>query len=89
MRYDKKTNIATARGYTGNGVATANLAGRVVTDLILGVDSAITHLPPANHTSRNWEPEPFRFSAPASYSAPTTASTALPNTPAFPPPAIR
>ena len=61
MAYDKRTNIATARGYTGNGVATANLAGRTVTDLILGVDSAITHLPPANHRSRNWEPEPFRF----------------------------
>jgi glycine/D-amino acid oxidase-like deaminating enzyme len=61
MSYDKKTNIATARGYTGNGVATTNLAARVVTDLILGVDSAITHLPPANHRSRNWEPEPFRF----------------------------
>ena len=61
MSYDKRTNIATARGYTGNGVATTNLAGRVVTDLILGVDSAITHLPPANHRSRNWEPEPFRF----------------------------
>jgi len=61
MSYDDKSNIATARGYTGNGVATTNLAGRVVSDLILGVDSAITHLPPANHHSRNWEPEPFRF----------------------------
>lgn len=61
MRYDKTTNIATARGYTGNGVATTNLAARVVSDLMLGVDSPITHLPPANHRSRNWEPEPLRF----------------------------
>lgn len=61
MSYDKQTNIATARGYTGNGVATTNLAARVVTDLMLGIDSSITHLPPANHRSRDWEPEPFRF----------------------------
>jgi glycine/D-amino acid oxidase-like deaminating enzyme len=61
MRYDKTTNIATARGYTGNGVATANLAARVIADLMLEIESPITHLPPANHRSRNWEPEPFRF----------------------------
>lgn len=59
--YDRKENIATARGYTGQGVATANLAGRILADLITGVDSPITHLPPVNHRSRNWEPEPFRF----------------------------
>jgi glycine/D-amino acid oxidase-like deaminating enzyme len=36
MAYDPKLNLATARGYTGNGVSTANLAGRVLTDLITG-----------------------------------------------------
>jgi glycine/D-amino acid oxidase-like deaminating enzyme len=59
--YDQKENVATARGYTGQGVATANLAGRILADLITGVDSPITHLPPVNHKSRNWEPEPLRF----------------------------
>jgi glycine/D-amino acid oxidase-like deaminating enzyme len=61
MAYDPAKNIATARGYTGNGVSTANLAGRVLTDLITGVSSEITRLPCVNHRSRNWEPEPFRF----------------------------
>lgn len=53
--------LATARGYTGNGVATANLAGRVLTDLITGTQSELTALPCVNHRSPNWEPEPFRF----------------------------
>jgi glycine/D-amino acid oxidase-like deaminating enzyme len=61
MSFDPVAGLATARGYTGNGVATANLAGRVLADLITGVDSEITHLPCANHHSPNWEPEPFRY----------------------------
>jgi glycine/D-amino acid oxidase-like deaminating enzyme len=61
IAYDPRANVATARGYTGNGVATANLAGRILADLIQGVDSPITRLPPVNHHSPNWEPEPFRY----------------------------
>jgi glycine/D-amino acid oxidase-like deaminating enzyme len=61
MAYDPALGLATARGYTGNGVATANLSGRVLADLITGADSEITHLPCVNHRSRNWEPEPFRY----------------------------
>lgn len=61
MAYDPKENLAIARGYTGNGVATANLAGRVLTDLITGTRSELTALPCVNHRSSNWEPEPFRF----------------------------
>jgi hypothetical protein len=30
-------------------------------DLVLGRDTAITHLPTANHRSRSWEPEPLRW----------------------------
>ncbi len=61
MSYDPRESLATARGYTGNGVSTANLAGRVLADLITGADSEITKLPCVNHRSPNWEPEPFRF----------------------------
>jgi glycine/D-amino acid oxidase-like deaminating enzyme len=61
MAYDPALGLATARGYTGNGVATANLAGRVLADLITGVKSKITTLPCVNHQSPNWEPEPFRY----------------------------
>ena len=36
MSYDPSSGVATARGYTGQGVATANLSGRTLADLILG-----------------------------------------------------
>ena len=61
MSYDPASGLATARGYTGQGVATANLSGRTLADLILGRDTPITRLPTANHRSRPWEPEPLRW----------------------------
>jgi glycine/D-amino acid oxidase-like deaminating enzyme len=61
MMYDRAQGLASARGYVGNGVATANLAGRVLADLITGTQSEITTLPCVNHRSPNWEPEPLRF----------------------------
>jgi glycine/D-amino acid oxidase-like deaminating enzyme len=61
MSYDPKSGVATARGYTGQGVATANLSGRTLADLILSRDTAITRLPTANYRSRSWEPEPLRW----------------------------
>ena len=61
MMYDPARGLASARGYVGNGVATTNLSGRVLADLITGVKSEITTLPCVNHRSPNWEPEPFRY----------------------------
>ena len=61
MMYDPAMGVASARGYVGNGVATTNLAGRVLADLITGRKSEITTLPCVNHHSPNWEPEPFRY----------------------------
>jgi glycine/D-amino acid oxidase-like deaminating enzyme len=61
MLYDPASGVASARGYVGNGVATTNLAGRVLADLITGNRSELTALPPVNHRSPNWEPEPFRY----------------------------
>ena len=61
MSYDPAEGIATARGYTGQGVATANLSGRTLADLILGRDTDVTHLPTVNHKPRLWEPEPLRW----------------------------
>ena len=61
MMYDPAMGIASARGYVGNGVATTNLAGRVLADLITGRKSEIATLPCVNHHSPNWEPEPFRY----------------------------
>jgi len=61
MAYDPASGLATARGYTGQGVATANLSGRTLADLILDRDTTITRLPTVNHRSRLWEPEPLRW----------------------------
>ena len=59
--YDPRTGIASGRGYTGHGVATANLAGRVLADLIVGAETELTDLPLVDHRSPRWEPEPFRW----------------------------
>jgi glycine/D-amino acid oxidase-like deaminating enzyme len=61
MSYDPASGVATAHGYTGQGVATANLSGRTLADLILGRDTTVTCLPTVNHQSRPWEPEPLRW----------------------------
>jgi glycine/D-amino acid oxidase-like deaminating enzyme len=61
MSHDPASGLATARGYTGQGVATANLSGRTLADLILGRQTAITRLPTVNHETRPWEPEPLRW----------------------------
>jgi hypothetical protein len=42
-------------------VATANLSGQTLADLILGRDTAVTSLPTVNHEPRSWEPEPLRW----------------------------
>ena len=42
-------------------MATTNLAGRTLCDLIRGEDTELTRLPWVNHRSMLWEPEPFRW----------------------------
>jgi glycine/D-amino acid oxidase-like deaminating enzyme len=61
IAYDPRRGLATARGYVGHGVSTANLAGRTLAELITGQQTERTELPLVNHRSRNWEPEPFRW----------------------------
>ncbi len=58
---DRRTGLAWAGGYVGDGVGTANLAGRTLADLLTGTDSELTALPWVNHRSRKWEPEPLRW----------------------------
>ncbi len=59
--YDAATGAAWAGGYAGQGVTTANLAGRTLADLITGADSPLTLLPWVGRVSRRWEPEPLRW----------------------------
>ena len=58
---DPATGLAWAGGYVGDGVSTANLAGRTLRDLILGRRSDLTALPWVGHRSPAWEPEPLRW----------------------------
>jgi glycine/D-amino acid oxidase-like deaminating enzyme len=58
---DRTAGIAWAGGYVGDGVATSNLAGRTLADLILGRESELVRLPWVGHTSPEWEPEPLRW----------------------------
>jgi glycine/D-amino acid oxidase-like deaminating enzyme len=58
---DPGTGLGWAGGYVGDGVATTNLAGRTLRDLVLDVDSPLTRLPWVGHRSPQWEPEPLRW----------------------------
>jgi glycine/D-amino acid oxidase-like deaminating enzyme len=63
MSFDRRSGIAMACGYTGQGVATANLSGRVLADLITDTTSALTSLPTVGHQLPHWELEPLRYLA--------------------------
>jgi glycine/D-amino acid oxidase-like deaminating enzyme len=58
---DRASGLAWAGGYVGDGLATTNLAGRTLRDLILGQETELTSLAWVNHRSPTWEPEPARF----------------------------
>ncbi len=58
---DAGTGLGWAGGYSGHGVAAANLAGRTLADLVRGVPSPLTSLPWVGHRSPRWEPEPARW----------------------------
>jgi glycine/D-amino acid oxidase-like deaminating enzyme len=61
VTWDPASGLGWAGGYTGHGVAAANLAGRTLADLVAGEPSALTALPWVGHRSRTWEPEPARW----------------------------
>jgi glycine/D-amino acid oxidase-like deaminating enzyme len=61
VSYDAASRLGWAGGYTGHGVAAANLAGRTLAELVLGESSPLTSLPWVGHHSRQWEPEPARW----------------------------
>jgi glycine/D-amino acid oxidase-like deaminating enzyme len=53
---DRRTGLAWAGGYAGDGVSTTNLAGRTLADLVVGAESDLVRLPWVNHRSPSWEP---------------------------------
>ena len=63
VQADPGSGLAWAGGYVGLGVATANLAGRTLCDLMLGRTSTLTALPWVGRRPPRWEPEPLRWLA--------------------------
>lgn len=61
VTFDRASGLASAGGYSGDGVALSHLAGQTLAHLISGVDSPLTSLPWVGHSSRQWEVEPFRL----------------------------
>jgi glycine/D-amino acid oxidase-like deaminating enzyme len=63
VRVDYATGLASAGGYTGDGVVLSYVAGTTVADLIAtpGVETSLTSLPFVQHHSKRWEFEPFRW----------------------------
>jgi glycine/D-amino acid oxidase-like deaminating enzyme len=61
VSFDQVAGIAIGGGYVGDGVATANLAGRTLADLVLRRETDLTSLCWVGHRSRRWETEPFRY----------------------------
>jgi len=59
--FDRRTGLAWAGGYVGDGVGTSNLAGRTIADLVTGRSTELTTLPWVGHRSPRWEPEPLRW----------------------------
>ncbi len=67
VHYDAETKLGWAGGYTGNGVAASNLAGRTMADLLLGQDTERLDTPWVRTSGSpltkfpHWEPEPLRW----------------------------
>jgi glycine/D-amino acid oxidase-like deaminating enzyme len=58
---DRRTGLGWAGGYVGEGVAASNLAGRVISALILESGSPLTRLAWVGRRAPRWEPEPLRW----------------------------
>ena len=63
VRFDPRSGLGSAGGYTGHGVVAANISGATLADLVLGRDSELTSMPWVGRSSRRWEPEPLRYLA--------------------------
>ena len=60
---DFATGLASAGGYTGDGVVMSYLAANCLADLISapGAETSFTTLPFVQHRSKRWEVEPLRW----------------------------
>jgi hypothetical protein len=63
VRVDFDTGLASAGGYTGDGVVLSHVAATALADLITRpqTETDFTRLPFVQRTLRRWEFEPFRW----------------------------
>ncbi len=61
VRFEPNSRLGTICGYTGQGVATSNLAGRLLAAMIAANSKGLEKLPLAQHRSPKWEIEPLRW----------------------------
>ena len=61
VSFDARSGIGSIMGYTGQGVSTSNLAGRLLAGLIVHQKTGLETLPLAQRRSPQWEIEPLRW----------------------------
>jgi glycine/D-amino acid oxidase-like deaminating enzyme len=61
VNFDSRSRIGSIMGYTGQGVSTSNLAGRLLAGLITKRQTGLESLPLAQRHYPNWEVEPLRW----------------------------
>lgn len=63
VRVDYESGLASAGGYTGDGVVLSHVSATALADLLVrrDADTAFTRLPFVQHQGRRWEVEPLRW----------------------------
>ncbi|MGA7806234.1 NAD(P)/FAD-dependent oxidoreductase, partial [Bradyrhizobium sp.] len=61
VSFDAHSRMGSIMGYTGQGVSTSNLAGRLLAGLIMNRKTGLEMLPLAQRRSPKWEIEPVRW----------------------------
>jgi len=61
VNFDAESRLARIHGYTGRGVSTTNLGGRLLAGLIGGETTGLETLPMHRADTPRWEPEPLRW----------------------------
>jgi glycine/D-amino acid oxidase-like deaminating enzyme len=61
VRFDPQSKLGFIGGYTGQGVSTSNMGGKLFAGLVAGVSTGLETLPLAQRKSRRWIMEPLRW----------------------------
>ena len=61
VTFDRQSRLAQLHGYTGRGVATSSLFGKLLGGLITDQCTGLEKLPFHRSEGKRWEPEPFRW----------------------------